>query len=389
MPPPCRSRANSCEAAGADGRSPSTGWRRASPATCRSSRAEAQRRHRHREPARHRRRGAVRRGPAQAAAGRRHGIDHHRERDAGRAGRVPRPARAHRRHHRARHERRDRFRRRADRARRPAEGPAGGQARRGGRAHPPHAGRRDADRHHAQVSAATAPWSRAASPISPGMVHERLGFDFDARQHARSRRPDADRHGAAADPRQGSQARHAASGCARQRGLRHRPVAGRRRRRQRPADAAGRGPRRRLPRQARRSRPRSRRASTMAISPRCSICRAIAGATSSRGKTDDRRHPDRARQAPGGRRHRRLLPPGAGHPAGARRRPGADPLPLPVARPLHAPAHDRAALLHAALRARQAADRRLGGRGGRVEEPALRQGRHGDRHAELGKPHAP
>ena len=34
-------------------------------------------------------------------------------------------------------------------------------------------------------------------------------------------------------------------------------------------------------------------------------------------------------------------------------------------------------------------DRRLGRRGGRVEEPALRQGRHRDRHAELGDPHAP
>ena len=62
---------------------------------------------------------------------------------------------------------------------------------------------------------------------------------------------------------------------------------------------------------------------------------------------------------------------------------------LPVARSLHAAAHDRAALLHAALRARQAADRRLGRRGRRVEEPALRQGRHRDGHAELGHAHGP
>ena len=48
------------------------------------------------------------------------------------------------------------------------------------------------------------------------------------------------------------------------------------------------------------------------------------------------------------------------------RRPAAGALALPVARSLHAAAHDRAALLHAAVRARPAADRRLGRRGGGV-----------------------
>jgi hypothetical protein len=46
-------------------------------------------------------------------------------------------------------------------------------------------------------------------------------------------------------------------------------------------------------------------------------------------------------------------------------------------------------LLHAAVRARPAADRRLGRRGGRLEEPEIRQGRHRDGHAQLGDPHRP
>ena len=74
-----------------------------------------------------------RRAP-QAAAGRRYGSDHHRQRDA-------RRARRDRRHrsaqiagdHPARDERRDRFRRRAARARRPAQGFAGECAGRGRR----------------------------------------------------------------------------------------------------------------------------------------------------------------------------------------------------------------------------------------------------------------
>ena len=72
------------------------------------------------------------------------------------------------------------------------------------------------------------------------------------------------------------------------------------------------------------------------------------------------------------------------HPAGAGRRPGAGALALPVARSLHAAAHDRAALLHAALRARQAADRRLGRRGGRIEATRASPRATRDGHAELG-----
>ena len=48
------------------------------------------------------------------------------------------------------------------------------------------------------------------------------------------------------------------------------------------------------------------------------------------------------------------------------RRPAPGTPALPVARSLHAAAHDGAALLHAALRARPAPDRRLGRRGGRI-----------------------
>src|SRR3981189_875460 len=110
------------------------------------------------------------------------------------------------------------------------------------------------------------------------------------------------------------------------------------------------------------SRPKCRRASITAISRPCSTSRDIAAPTLSTG---------------------RLRAGGAG------RGPGCVPLAFFLARSLHAPAHDRAALLHAALRARQATDRRVGGRGGGGEEPALCKGGHGDRHAELGDPYAP
>src|SRR5260370_32699 len=137
------------------------------------------------------------------------------------------------------------------------------------------------------------------------------------------------------------------------------------------------------------SRPRYRRASITAISQRCFTCRVIAAAILSKGTTHDRHPPDRARQAAGGRRDRGLFPQGKRRAGRTGRRPGADPVAFSLARSRHAPAHDRAALLQAAIRARQTADRRVGGRGGRVEEPALCQRRHRDRHAELGDPYAP
>src|SRR3954462_6057774 len=101
----------------------------------------------------------------------------------------------------------------------------------------------------------------------------------------------------------------------------------------------------------------------MAISPPCSISRAIVAATSLKGPTHDRRRPDRPRQASDRGRHTRLLPRGDGEPAGTGRRPGAGAPALPVARSLHAAAHDRDALLYAAVQPRPAVDRRLGWRG--------------------------
>ena len=102
------------------------------------------------------------------------------------------------------------------------------------------------------------------------------GLRLRRRQHAGARRPHAGRHGRAADPRQGSQARHARAAL----------------RRARPRRCPDRWPSATAPTTcrccrprasaspsapSRRSRPKCRRASTMAISPRCSICRAIAG----------------------------------------------------------------------------------------------------------------
>ena len=199
-----------------------------------------------------------------------------------------------------------------------------------------------------------------------GMVRERARLRLRRRQHARARRPHARRHGRSrrSSARKPSSPRSTRLCAERGLALDQSIAVGDGANDLPMLQAAGLGV-------AFRAKPTvaaagRRRASTTAISPRCSTCRATAGATSSRGKIHDR-HPSRS-CSPGVRRA--TSPPTASarrqrHPAGARRRPGADPLALPVARSLHAPAHDRAALLHAALRARQAADRRLGRRGRR------------------------
>ena len=149
------------------------------------------------------------------------------------------------------------------------------------------------------------------------MVHERLGFDFDA---ANTLKHDGRTlAGTVERPILGKEAKLATLErlCAKRR-LDARAVAHRRRRRQRPADAAGGRPRRRLPRQA-----RGRGPGAGAHRPRRSHRAALpAGLSPTRlrrkERSHDRRRPDRARQASGGRRHRRLLSRGEGHPAGAR-----------------------------------------------------------------------
>ena len=139
------------------------------------------------------------------------------------------------------------------------------------------------------------------------------------------------------------------------------------RRRQRPADAEGGGPGRGLPRQARRSR---REVPARIDHGDLTALLYLQGYRQQRIRRKERPMTEATQivlaKRPAGDVTADCFREESVDPAGAGRRPGAGALALPVARSLHAAAHDRAALLHAALRARQAADRRLGRRGGGV-----------------------